>query len=211
MNLDSIRKDYRFASLQKKDVDGQPIKQFEKWMNSTLRAGVNEATAMALATVGEDGFPQSRIVLLKDFNELGFTFFTNYESEKGLAIAHNPVVSLHFFWPQMERQIRILGKAEKTGGAVSDQYFLSRPVMSQIAAIASGQSREIPSRQYLEDRFEQIKKDAEDQPLERPKNWGGYLVRPVKMEFWQGRKSRLHDRILYKMVQGNWVIKRLSP
>lgn len=211
MKLDSIRRDYKYAALNEGDVDADPIKQFGMWLAAALQAEVNEATAMALSTVGTDGFPQSRIVLLKDFNEQGFTFFTNYNSEKGLAIAHHPSVSLHFFWPELERQIRILGIAEKTSDDVSGSYFLSRPVLSQIAAIASEQSQKIPSRSFLEKRFEQLKEEVSKHPLTWPKYWGGYLVKPIKIEFWQGRESRLHDRILYEKKNGIWLISRLAP
>ena len=211
MKLDSIRRDYKYAALNESDVDADPIKQFGKWLAAAIQAEVNEANAMSLSTIGTDGFPQSRIVLLKDFNEQGFTFFTNYGSEKGQAIAHNPAVSLHFFWPELERQIRISGIAERTSGEVSSRYFLSRPELSQIAAIASEQSQKIPSRSFLEQRFEQLKDEASTHPLTRPKYWGGYLVKPVKIEFWQGRESRLHDRILYKKKDKIWIISRLAP
>ena len=211
MKLDSIRRDYKYAALNESDVDADPIKQFGKWITAALRAEVNEATAMALSTVNADGLPQSRIVLLKDFNEQGFTFFTNYQSEKGRAIAHHPAVSLHFFWPELERQIRISGLAEKTSDEVSSSYFLSRPVLSQIAAIASDQSQKIPSRNFLEKRFEQLKEEALMHPLTWPKYWGGYVVKPLKIEFWQGRESRLHDRILYEKKDESWTISRLAP
>lgn len=211
MKLDAIRREYEYSALNESDVDADPVTQFGKWLAIALQCEVQEATAMALSTVGTDGFPQSRIVLLKDFNEHGFTFFTNYRSEKGQSIARHPAVCLHFFWPKLERQVRISGIAEKTSDEVSEQYFLSRPELSQIAAVASDQSQKIPSRAFLEERFDQLKTVAKTQALERPKHWGGFVVKPLKIEFWQGRESRLHDRILYEMKDNKWVISRLAP
>jgi pyridoxamine 5'-phosphate oxidase len=180
-------------------------------MNEALNAKVNEPTAMSVASLGTDGFPESRIVLLKNFDDNGFTFFTNYTSNKGISISKNPAVGIHFFWPELERQIRILGFAEKTSVGISDMYFYSRPVLSQIAAIASTQSSKIPSREFLNNQFEIIQEKASDQTIKRPENWGGYLVKPVKFEFWQGRESRLHDRILFEKENNDWLISRLAP
>jgi len=211
MKLESIRTEYRFAELLENSIASSPFLQFEKWMHEALKAKVNEPTAMSVATIGVDGFPSSRIVLLKDFNENGFTFFTNYRSNKGKSIENNPAVGLHFFWPELERQIRISGFAEKTSDEISDRYFYSRPLNSQIAATISEQSSKIESRYVLHEKFNAIKLDAEKFQVLRPKNWGGYLVKPVKFEFWQGRESRLHDRILYEKQNDNWNISRLSP
>lgn len=211
MKLDSIRHEYKFAELSKKSIDKNPFTQFSIWLNAAINSKVNEATAMALATLGTDGFPQSRIVLLKNYNEAGFTFFTNYASEKGKSIQKNPKVGLHFFWPELERQIRITGYAEQTSEKISDAYFYSRPVTSQIAARVSKQSEEIPNREYLETRFFDVQNKLQGKATKRPKNWGGYIVKPVKFEFWQGRESRLHDRIIYQKQNENWVIKRLAP
>ncbi|MCK3683302.1 pyridoxamine 5'-phosphate oxidase [Maribellus sp. YY47] len=211
MKLDSIRRDYKRASLTKKDLITDPTEFFSKWMHEALSAGLRDATSMALSTVGEDGFPQSRIVLLKDFNSDGFTFFTNYQSEKGRAISLNPKISLHFFWPELERQVRISGIAEKTPVQASEQYFHSRPLDSQIAAAVSAQSSEVPSRDYLEEKFSNLKNQLKGNDPERPEHWGGYLVRPVKFEFWQGRENRLHDRMVYEKQADNWIIKRLAP
>jgi pyridoxamine 5'-phosphate oxidase len=211
MKLHSIRTDYKFAELTENSIDKNPLKQFEHWLNDAINAKVNEPTAMALVTFGVDGFPDSRMVLLKDYNENGFTFFTNYNSNKGKAIEKNPAVGLHFFWPELERQIRISGFAEKTTPEISDQYFNSRPVLSQIAAVVSNQSSKIPSRDFLQNQFENLKNEIAGINLKRPENWGGFVVKPVKFEFWQGRESRLHDRILYENENGTWMISRLAP
>ena len=211
MKLNSIRTEYKYAGLSEINIAQNPFSQFEIWMNEALKARVNEPTAMSVATLGIDGFPDSRIVLLKDFNENGVTFFTNYTSNKGKSIAKNPVVGLHFFWPELERQIRISGFAEKTSDSISDKYFYSRPVLSQIAAIVSTQSSKIASREYLDYQFKTFKETYNSENIKRPENWGGYLVKPVKFEFWQGRESRLHDRILYEKENGNWLISRLAP
>ena len=211
MKLDSIRTEYKYAGLSEINIAQNPFSQFEIWMNEALKARVNEPTAMSVATLGIDGFPDSRIVLLKDFDENCFTFFTNYTSNKGKSIAKNPVVGLHFFWSELERQIRISGFAEKTSNSISDKYFYSRPVLSQIAAIVSTQSSKIDSREYLDSQFKTLKEKYNSENIKRPENWGGYLVKPVKFEFWQGRESRLHDRILYEKENGNWLISRLAP
>jgi pyridoxamine 5'-phosphate oxidase len=211
MKLHSIRTDYKYAELTENSIDKNPLKQFEHWINDAISAKVNEPTAMSVVTSGVDGFPDSRMVLLKDYYENGFTFFTNYNSNKGIAIARNPAVGLHFFWPELERQIRISGFAEKTTAEISERYFYSRPVLSQIAAIISNQSSKIPSREFLQNQFETLKNENAGENLKRPENWGGFVVKPVKFEFWQGRESRLHDRILYENENGIWVISRLAP
>lgn len=211
MKLHSIRTEYKYAELSEIRITKNPFVQFEHWMNEALKARVNEPTAMSVATFGIDGFPDSRIVLLKDFDENGFTFFTNYTSNKGNSIAKNPAVGLHFFWPELERQIRISGFAEKTSDAISEKYFYSRPVLSQIAAIVSTQSNKIPSREFLVSQFESFKEKNNAENIKRPDNWGGFLVKPVKFEFWQGRESRLHDRILFEKEENNWLISRLAP
>ena len=210
MKLHEIRSEYKYAELNEKSISENPFKQFEHWMNDALNAKVNEPTAMSVATVGNDGYPDSRIVLLKDFSENGFTFFTNYNSNKGNSIAKNPRVGLHFFWPELERQIRITGIAVKTLDEVSDRYFYSRPVLSQVAAIVSNQSSKIPSREILQNLFDKEKEKLVT-VLKRPENWGGFMVKPIKFEFWQGRESRLHDRILYEKLEDKWNISRLAP
>ena len=211
MNLHSIRTEYKFAELTENSIEKNPFKHFEHWLNDALNAKVNDPTAMSVATLGVDGFPDSRIVLLKDFGLNGFTFFTNYNSNKGISIAKNPAVGLHFFWPELERQIRISGFAEKTSNEISDNYFNSRPVLSQIAAIVSNQSSKIKSREILQNSFVSEKEKLGDDKIKRPENWGGFLVKPVKFEFWQGRESRLHDRILFEKSEENWIISRLAP
>ena len=211
MKLHSIRSEYKYAELNENSIEISPYIQFEHWLNDALKAKVNEPTAMSLVTLGVDGFPDSRIVLLKDYGENGFTFFTNYSSNKGKSIEKNPAVGLHFFWPELERQIRISGFAEKTSEAVSDQYFNSRPLLSQIAAIVSKQSSKIQSRKILENSFDKEKEKFGDEKIKRPENWGGFIVKPVKFEFWQGRESRLHDRILFEKAEEKWIISRLAP
>ena len=211
MRLDTIRNEYNFSGLTKKNVDANPFQQFGNWMKVALNSEEKEPTAMALSTIGTDGYPHSRIVLLKFFNENGFVFFTNYSSEKGKSIEKNPAVGLHFFWPFLERQIHISGKAEKTSHEISEKYFTERPLESRIAAWASEQSKEIPSRGYLENRFEEYQKTFENNAPNLPSFWGGYNVVPHKFEFWQGRTNRLHDRILYEKEGEAWLIKRLAP
>ncbi len=211
MKLYSIRTEYKYAELTESSIDKNPFKQFEHWLSDALIAKVNEPTAMALATLATDGFPDTRIVLLKDYGANGFTFFTNYDSSKGKSVVKNPAVGLHFFWPELERQIRISGFAERTSEEVSDKYFNSRPVLSQIAAIVSNQSSKIQSREILQNTFDLEKEKITGEILNRPKNWGGFLVKPVKFEFWQGRESRLHDRILFEKSEEEWLISRLAP
>lgn len=207
MKLDSIRKDYQLAELSEGKVEKNPFRQFEKWMKEALEAKVNEPTAMGLSAIAEDGFPHTRIVLLKDFGDNGLTFFTNYNSLKGQSIGKNPAVSILFFWPELERQIRIAGFAGKTSPEVSDRYFYSRPLNSQVAASVSEQSNVIHSREKLDQLFDTRKNEL----VLRPENWGGYIVKPVRFEFWQGRESRLHDRILFEKNGETWNISRLAP
>ena len=211
MDISSHRNEYITSELSEKDMDKNPITQFGRWMEDALSSSEPEPTAMALSTIGADGFPGSRIVLLKSFDEQGFVFFTNYESEKGKAILSGSKVSLLFFWPLLERQIRISGSAEKVSFKVSEDYFKSRPLESRIGAWASAQSREIPSREALVSRFEEMTQKFKNQEPPLPPFWGGFRVVPQKIEFWQGRANRLHDRILYEKTKENWRIKRLAP
>ncbi|ACU58384.1 pyridoxamine 5'-phosphate oxidase [Chitinophaga pinensis] len=206
-----LRKDYRLASLDEQDVAQDPIQQFERWWKDATTGQLDEPNAMTLATSTPDGYPSARIVLLKSFDEEGFVFFTNYDSHKAQDMAANPNVSLLFFWRELERQVRIYGTVSKTTAEISDEYYESRPLGSRVGAIASPQSRVIPGRSFLE---ENVRMVAERYVLEDPKRpayWGGYVVKPVKMEFWQGRSSRLHDRILYTKEGENWLIDRLAP
>ena len=212
-DLGNYRKSYQKSELLEGELPEDPINLFNRWFHETEDfGGVEEVNAMTVASIGLDGFPKSRVVLLKKFNEEGFIFYTNYESEKGRALEVNPNVCLSFFWPTRERQVIIKGVAEKTATIVSDNYFNSRPDGSKLGAIVSPQSEVIPSRAFLEENLQQLEKEYEGQPIPRPSNWGGYLVRPVVIEFWQGRPNRLHDRIRYNLLTNlSWKIDRLAP
>lgn len=199
-------------SLLESDVDVDPIKQFDKWWQQAIESNIEEVNAMTLATVNEQGAPSARIVLLKDYDEEGFVFFTNYQSAKGNNIQTNSNVALVFFWKELERQIRIEGVAQKISDQQSDDYYHSRPTESKIGAWASPQSQKIESREVLENNFKKTEMDFKDQDIKRPPHWGGYKVLPNKIEFWQGRPGRLHDRIEYsKKKEGNWAFIRLAP
>lgn len=210
MDISSLRNEYKHSALSMHSVHKNPVQQFESWLDDAIDSEIQEPTAMAVSTVGKSGFPQSRIVLLKYLDNNGFVFFTNFESQKGKALEANPSTGLLFFWPELERQVRIEGYANKTSREFAEKYFRSRPVNSQIGAWASEQSRTIPSRSYLEGRFADFQKKFGNAPP-LPGFWGGYRVNPVRIEFWQGRKNRLHDRILYEKENESWVIKRLAP
>ena len=212
-DLSNYRKSYEKSQLLESDIPEDPINLFHRWFHETKESGgVDEVNAMTVATIGLDGFPKSRVVLLKKFDEEGFIFYTNYNSEKGRAILNNPNICLSFFWHSMERQVIIKGTAEKTSNIISDNYFESRPAGSKLGAIVSPQSDVIPSRDYLDDKLKQLKKEYEGKEILRPKNWGGFLVKPLEVEFWQGRPNRLHDRIRYQLQDDfNWTIDRLSP
>ncbi len=211
-NLHKYRKSYEKGELSEHSVDPNPLQQFRTWYYETeLTGGVDEVNAMTLTTVGTDGFPRGRVVLLKKYDENGFYFYTNYNSEKGLSIAANSKVSLSFFWPVMERQIIIKGTAKKTSEEDSANYFHSRPKGSQLGALVSDQSREIESRVAMEAKLQSLEKKYENMEVPKPKDWGGYVVSPVSIEFWQGRPNRLHDRILYTLDGLDWNIKRLQP
>ena len=211
MSIADLRKDYRRASLTEADVDPDPIRQFSNWFRQALDAGVPEANAMSVATVGDDGRPSSRILLIKDVDAEGFTWFTNYASRKGRELAATPYAALLFHWVELERQVRIEGRVEKLPDAQSDAYFESRPLQSRLGALASAQSEPIASRDALEQRFADAEAAHGDQPV-RPAHWGGYRLIPDRMEFWQGRPSRLHDRILYTREPGGaWRRERLQP
>jgi len=207
-----IRKDYFHKSLDETEVESNPIKQFDCWWKEALEANINEVNAMTVATSSADGMPSARIMLLKGFSEKGFVFFTNYNSFKGQQLTENPRVCLVFFWKELERQVRITGIIEKTSDAESDAYFQSRPKASQVGAITSPQSQVIESRQWLDDRYKKLTEQSEKIAIQRPVHWGGYLVKPVIIEFWQGRPGRLHDRIQYSLLDdGSWKIERLAP
>ncbi|CAL1520956.1 pyridoxamine 5'-phosphate oxidase [Chitinophaga sp. MM2321] len=207
-----LRKDYKLASLEESDVAPYPLQQFDRWWQDATSSEIDEPNAMTLATSTPEGHPSARIVLLKSFDEEGFLFFTNYESRKGQELALNPHVSLLFFWRELERQVRIEGTVSKAGVNISNEYYNSRPMGSRIGAIASPQSKVIPGRSFLEEQVGQVAAKYEKEAPQRPDYWGGYVVKPVVMEFWQGRSSRLHDRILYTLTTtGSWKIERLAP
>ena len=211
MSIADLRREYSRANLSEQDVLADPIAQFSKWFSEAIDAQVPEANAMSVATVGGDGRPSSRIVLIKDIDPRGFTWFTNYESRKGNELAQHPYAALLFYWIELERQVRIEGRVERVPAEESDSYFKSRPLKSQLGAIASAQSRPIPDRAALESCFAQVEGRYGDQPP-RPVHWGGYRLKPDYMEFWQGRPSRLHDRIAYRLqTDGSWQRQRLQP
>ena len=211
--LANLRKDYQASSLDVTDVEDLPINQFKKWINEALNANVPEPNAMILGTSNKQGKVSQRTVLLKGLCSDGFIFYTNYDSQKGKELAENPQAGLLFLWLELQRQVRIEGRIEKIDAAASTKYFQSRPRGSQIGAWASPQSSVIPNRETLEAQVEAIKSKFKDQEvLPRPPHWGGYILHPEKMEFWQGRSSRLHDRVLYqRAANGQWNIERLAP
>ncbi len=211
-DLHHYRKSYEHGELLLTTTNSDPIRQFSIWFEEVeTEGGIEEPNAMTLATIGIDGLPKSRIVLLKGFDKEGFKFYTNYQSEKGKSMEKNPRVSLSFFWPTMERQVIIQGEVSKLDSKDSDKYFHSRPIESQLGALVSDQSRVIKNRQVLEDKMNLFKATYADKPIPRPSHWGGYIVKPMIMEFWQGRPSRLHDRIRYHVTNGNWIKERLAP
>ena len=211
-NIADIRRDYSHKSLSESNVDANAIKQFEKWWHEAVNSKIDEVNAMTLATASLDALPSARIVLLKEVNERGFVFFTNYESYKAQQLAENPKACLVFFWKELERQVRITGLIEKISGKQSDEYFQSRPESSRIGAWASPQSRVIEDREWLDEKFNELVNKMEGTAIPRPPHWGGYIVKPVVIEFWQGRPSRLHDRIQYTLNDnGSWKIERLAP
>lgn len=211
-SIADIRKDYRLHSLHEKDVLPHPVDQFSKWWDEAVHSDVQEVNAMTLATATTEGIPSARIVLLKGFDKDGFVFFTNYLSQKAQDLVYNPHASLVFFWKELERQVRISGQVEKTSEEESDTYFQSRPAGSRIGAWASPQSEVIAERDVLENSYADLEKKFADGDIPRPGFWGGYRLRATMLEFWQGRSSRLHDRIRYSMQpDGDWKIERLAP
>jgi pyridoxamine 5'-phosphate oxidase len=207
-----IRKEYTLHRLNEAEVADDPIRQFENWWMDAVKSELLEVNAMTLATSSADGLPSARIVLLKGFSKAGFQFYTNYESFKGKQILENPRACLVFFWKELERQVRITGLVEKLSKEDSDAYFNSRPPGSRIGAWASPQSQVIESSEWLDGQVEQYKSKFTENVVPRPAHWGGYLVRPVTIEFWQGRPNRLHDRLQYTLLEnGSWLIERLAP
>lgn len=208
-SIAEIRKDYRLKELSEHDANPHAIRQFEKWWTEALASDIPEVNAMTLATSSCDGVPSARIVLLKGYDDNGFIFFTNYNSFKAQQLSENPRACLVFFWKELERQVRITGLIDKVKNEVSEEYFNSRPEMSRVSAIVSPQSQVITSRDWLE---EEVKKIMDLKTYRRPENWGGYIVRPITIEFWQGRANRLHDRLQYALEEnGEWKIERLAP
>ena len=212
-DIGHLRKSYEKGHLSDALKGISPLDLFEQWFSEAkAHAAIEEANAMSLVTQGEDGFPKARIVLLKQFSSEGFVFYTNYKSEKGRALAASSQLGISFFWPALERQVIIKGMAEKVAAEVSDAYFYSRPLGSQLGAIASNQSESIASRAVLEQRLALLEEKHKNNPPKRPKHWGGYLVRPQQIEFWQGRPNRLHDRLLFSLSQEQeWTAERLAP
>ena len=210
LDLSRIRNEYLQGELSTDNILPDPVRQFAVWMDQAILSEIQEPTAMTLATVGHDGFPSARMVLLKGFDENGFVFFTNYDSRKGQEISKNHRAALVIYWKELERQVRIEGMVLKTSGQESDEYFLSRPFESQFSAIISPQSSVIPNREFLEDLRKEYMKSFTGQP-KRPAHWGGFQVIPEMIEFWQGRPNRLHDRLRYSRKGGEWIIERLAP
>ena len=210
-SIANLRQNYTRAGLSEADLDSDPIKQFEAWFETALDADLLEPNAMTLATATPDGKPTARIVLLKGFSDRGFVFYTNYESQKGQQLIANPYAALVFLWDKLERQIRIEGKVEQLKPEESAEYFHSRPKASQLGAWASAQSRVIPNREVLEQKLVELQKNYSNATVPLPEHWGGFRVVPNRIEFWQGRPSRLHDRLVYVQADGSWEIKRLSP
>jgi pyridoxamine 5'-phosphate oxidase len=208
--LADLRRDFAASGLDESQAAADPFDQFSAWMNDALAADIIDPNAMTLSTVGEDGRPSARVVLLKFFDKTGFAFFTNYESKKGRDLAANPFAVLHFFWPQLDRQVAVYGSVTRTSREESEKYFRSRPLESRLGAWASNQSRTLRSRDELEQRVEEFREKFGDEvPL--PPFWGGFRLTPTKFEFWQGRQNRLHDRLCYELTDGQWAILRLSP
>jgi pyridoxamine 5'-phosphate oxidase len=211
-NISDIRKDYSLRTLQEADAHADAIQQFDQWWQEALHSEIAEVNAMTLATATATGKPSARIVLLKDFDKNGFTFFTNYHSHKGMELEQNPFACLVFFWKELERQVRIEGPVTKLESPDSDAYFISRPVGSRIGAWASPQSKVIASRNVIEENVAELEKSFAGKEIDRPPHWGGYIVKPTLVEFWQGRSSRLHDRLQYTISEnGGWKIERLAP
>ncbi len=211
-SIAAIRKNYSQKSLSENDMSPDPVRQFGTWWQEAVDSRIDEVNAMTLATASADGVPSARIVLLKGFNENGFSFYTNYNSFKGQQLAENPKACLVFFWKELERQVRITGLVSKSNEEDSDAYFESRPFESRVGAIVSPQSQVIDNREWLDQQYQKMEHLLHEKKVERPGYWGGYIVKPVIIEFWQGRPSRLHDRIQYTLLDnGNWRIERLAP
>jgi pyridoxamine 5'-phosphate oxidase len=211
-NISAIRRDYKLQQLTEAEAAPSAIDQFTKWWQEATNSNIDEVNAMTLATCTREGVPSARTVLLKGYDATGFVFYTNYESQKGQELAENPRACLLFFWKELERQVRITGLVQKITAAESDVYFNSRPEGSRLGAIASPQSHVVSSREWLDEEMKKTVAAYTDKSITRPEHWGGYKIIPVSIEFWQGRPSRLHDRLLYSLTDdGNWKIERLAP
>ncbi|WP_414620999.1 pyridoxamine 5'-phosphate oxidase [Calothrix sp. CCY 0018] len=211
-NIAELRQDYTLQGLSEAEIDSNPFAQFKEWFDQALSADILEPNAMMVATTTPEGKPSARMVLLKDFDARGFVFYTNYNSDKAQELAENPQAALVFWWAELQRQVRICGRVEKVSDSESDKYFYSRPLSSRLGAWASNQSEVIENREVLEQHLEELKEKYQDREIPRPSHWGGIRVIPAEIEFWQGRSSRLHDRLIYtRMEDGSWKIERLSP
>ena len=211
-DIAGIRKNYSQKTLSEESIESDAIRQFDKWWQEAIASDIDEVNAMTLATASADGIPSARIVLLKGFSDKGFIFFTNYDSYKGKQLLENPKACLVFFWKELERQVRVTGIVQKTSAQESDEYFHSRPLASQLGASISPQSTIIENREWLEKKYNEFEKQNSPETFERPSHWGGFIVQPVIIEFWQGRPSRLHDRIEYSLQEnGEWKYVRLAP
>lgn len=211
-NLQSLREEYTAMTLDEKEVDANPLRQFVMWFDQAAHAGLPEPNAMTLATADSKGRPSARIVLLKELDQAGFIFFTNYHSQKGRQLEENPYASIVFNWLELQRQVRIAGRVEKIPSDQSDVYFTQRPIPSQLGAVVSPQSQPLPNREILDKLYKEAEREYHNQVIPRPEHWGGYRLIPYSLEFWQGRASRLHDRIIYTFVESSsWEICRLAP
>ena len=211
MDIEALRREFKHDELKEENLNPDAIKQFEKWFEQAVHADILDVNAMTLATATKDGHPSARIVLLKGFDEACFTFFTNYQSKKGQELAENPKAALLIYWKELDRQVRIVGEVIKTSAADSDTYFNSRSMESRISAAISPQSQVVESRRWLEEQWVQYLKKIENEDFQRPLHWGGFLLQPKSIEFWQGRPNRLHDRIRYTRSNHDWLIERLAP
>lgn len=203
--------DFSYSGLEEESMNPDPVKQFSLWFNTAGKSGIEQPEAMFLATASKKGIPSGRMVLLKEFDAKGFVFFTNYNSRKGEIIAENPVAAITFYWKELDRQVRITGKVHRVSAAESDRYFDSRPLESRIGAVISPQSTVIPGRAYLDDKYNETRKMIAGKELKRPKQWGGFRIKPSVFEFWQEGSHRLHDRIQYRKEKGRWIMERLAP
>jgi len=210
-SLSEIRREYARHSLSEHEVNANPIHQFKQWLEEAIKSQVPDPGAMVLSTANKGNRVSSRVVLLKDVQEEGFIFYTNYNSKKAADLKENAQAGILFYWPELERQVRVEGNVKVVSSSVSDEYFASRPEKSKIGAWASEQSREIPGRKYLEEQVEKYKNEFKDREIKRPEYWGGYILKPDIIEFWQGRPNRLHDRIQFSFEANRWEVRRLAP